>query len=262
MGHAEAIIGESGRKSRSSHGKRGGEYNKSVARETKRKFAIFDVDGTIFRSSLIIELIDALIQEKIFKPAVTRVYAKAFEAWLNREGTYEDYIEAVVKGFMGQIKGVPHLEFLRVCKQVAEFHKNRVYRYTRDLVRELEKKNYFLLAISNSPKEIVEEFCRKLGFNKVYGRMYETDSKNKFTGNILYLDIIRDKAKVLRRAVLKENLMLRGSIGVGDTESDIAFLKLVERPICFNPNKKLYARARRAGWEIVVERKDMVYALK
>jgi phosphoserine phosphatase len=57
----------------------------------------------------------------------------------------------------------------------------------------------------------------------------------------------------------KENLILRGSVGVGDTESDIAFLKFVSRPICFNPNKKLYDHARRAGWEVVVERKDVIY---
>ncbi len=228
----------------------------------KKRVAIFDIDGTIFRSSLIIELIDALVQRGIFKGSIAKMYTKEYQAWLDRRGTYEDYIEAVVRGFMANLKGVSHFEFLKICKEVAEFHKDRVYRYTRDLVGNLKKKNYYLLAISNSPKEIAEEFCRKLGFDKVYGRMYETDSSNKFTGKILYLDIIRDKAKVLKRAVLKEGLTLDGSIGVGDTESDVAFLKLVERPICFNPNKKLYDYAKRKGWEVVVERKDMIYFLQ
>ena len=54
-----------------------------------------------------------------------------------------------------------------------------------------------------------------------------------------------NKAATLRRAVLKEGLTLAGSIGVGDTESDIPFLELVEQPICFNPNAKLYAHAKR-----------------
>ena len=57
-------------------------------------------------------------------------------------------------------------------------------------------------------------------------------------------------------------MSFKGSIGVGDTESDVAFLKLVERPICFNPNKKLYDYAKRKGWEVVVERKDMIYFLQ
>jgi phosphoserine phosphatase len=77
----------------------------------------------------------------------------------------------------------------------------------------------------------------------------------------LFTDIMLDKEKVLLRAVKKENLTLRGSIGVGDTESDAAFLKLVERPICFNPNGKLYRIAKRSGWKVVVERKDVTYSL-
>jgi phosphoserine phosphatase len=98
-----------------------------------------------------------------------------------------------------------------------------------------------------------------LGFDKVYGQIYEIDKKKRFTGKVLYLDLIIDKAKVLKRAIEKENLTLRDSFGVGDTESDIAFLKMVENPICFNPNKKLYQYARGKGWKIIVERKDVIY---
>src|SRR3990167_3792943 len=68
--------------------------------------------------------------------------------------------------------------------------------------------------------------------------------------------------KILKRAVEKEELTLKNSIGVGDTEADIAFLKLVERPIAFNPNLKLYKYAKKAGWTIVTERKDVIYKIK
>jgi phosphoserine phosphatase len=50
-------------------------------------------------------------------------------------------------------------------------------------------------------------------------------------------------------------------VGVGDTESDISFLELVEKPICFNPNKRLYTYAKRNDWKVVVERKDVIYEL-
>ena len=83
----------------------------------------------------------------------------------------------------------------------------------------------------------------------------------RFTGRVLYEDIIANKGKVLRRAVAKEGLTLAGSVGVGDTESDIAFLKMVERPFAFNPSMKLYRHAKKRGWEVVVERKDVIYRL-
>jgi len=226
-----------------------------------KKVAIFDIDGTVFRSSLLIELTDALIQEGIFSSGVRKLYTRAAENWLDRRGSYEDYINAVIMAFQKNIKSVRYDEFSKVAKKVAAFHKNRIYRYTRDLVRKLEKKNYYLLAISHSPQKVVKEFCKKLGFNKIYGQLYEIDGQKRFTGKILYLDLILNKAEILKRAVEKEKLTLRGSVGVGDTESDIAFLKMVEEPICFNPNQKLYQYARRVGWKIVVERKDVIYHL-
>lgn len=224
-----------------------------------KKIAIFDIDGTIFRSSLIIELTDAFIQEDIFSSKVRKLYAMSHKNWLDRKGPYEEYINAVVRAFRKNIKGVYYRDFSKIAKKVVAFHKNRIYRYSRDLIKKLKKKGYYLLAISHSPKKIVEEFCKKLGFNKVYGQIYEIDNRKRFTGKVLYLDLILDKSKVLRRAIEKEKLTLKGSVGVGDTEGDISFLKMVENPICFNPNKKLYQYAKRNGWKIVVERKDVIY---
>ncbi|MDF1496973.1 MAG: HAD-IB family hydrolase [Patescibacteria group bacterium] len=224
-----------------------------------KKLAIFDIDGTIFRSSLLIELTDALIREGIFPASVAEEYNKAHSKWLNREGSYDDYIMAVVRAFESKIKGVSKADFTRVARSVVKANGKRVYRYTRGLVGDLQKKGYYLLAISHSPLDIVAPFAKTLGFDKVYGRIHETDAKGKFTGKTEYLDLISDKAKILTRAVAKENLTLKSSIGVGDSEGDISFLKLVEQPICFNPNSKLYATAKRLGWKVVVERKDVVY---
>jgi HAD superfamily hydrolase (TIGR01490 family) len=227
----------------------------------KKKVAIFDIDGTIFRSSLLIELIQAMIGAGIFPASITKSYSKEYKAWLDRRGPYEKYINKVIFAFRREIKGVDYKKFAAVTKRVARFHQNRVYRFTRDLIQDLKKRGYYLLAISHSPKEAVQAFGKGLGFDKIYGTIGEEDSKRKFTGKVLYEDFIFDKAKVLERAVEKENLTLDGSVGVGDTESDIPFLKMVGRPICFNPNKKLYDYARRAGWEIVVERKDVIYKI-
>lgn len=226
-----------------------------------KKFAIFDIDGTIFRSSLLIELTDSFIQEGVFPETAKKVYAKSFKDWLDRKDTYDKYIMGVVRAFENNIKGIKHKDFLKISKKVISFHQNRVYRYTRDLVLNLRKKGYFILAISNSPKEILDEFCNKWGFNKVYGRIYEVDSNGRLTGKTLFKEIISDKAKVLKRAIEKEGLTLKNSIGVGDSESDVPFLKMVQRPICFNPNKILFEKAKRAKWEVIVERKNVIYKL-
>lgn len=226
-----------------------------------RKVAIFDIDGTIFRSSLLIELVEVFIEMELFPVSARAEYEKEKVKWLDREGDYEAYIMAVVNVFMKNIKGMPYSEFLRASKHVVARYRHRTYVYTEDLIKKLKKDGYFLLAISKSPKGTLDFFCKDIGFDKTYGILYETGPTECFTGNIVDEHLIANKANIVRRAVEKEGLTMEGSVGVGDTEGDISFLELVERPVCFNPNQKLSRHAKRMGWEIVVERKDVIYKL-
>ncbi|MFM2414646.1 MAG: hypothetical protein RI911_339 [Candidatus Parcubacteria bacterium] len=227
----------------------------------EKQYAVFDVDGTIFRSSLLIEVVRDLIHAGIFPKDAEQVYADAHKRWLDREGDYSAYIAKVVDAFMAHIKGVHYGDFMEVAKKTVDAHQKRTYRYTRDLLKQLKRDGYFLLAISHSPKAILDLFCPALGFDKVYGMFYSIGPQDRFTGEIEEKSLILNKAAILKRAIEKEGLSTHGSVGVGDTESDISFLDLVERPICFNPNSKLYQVAKVHGWDIVVERKDVIYEL-
>src|SRR3989344_5404137 len=229
--------------------------------EGKRRVAIFDVDGTIFRSSFLIQVVNRLIEKDVFPASTRRVYEREYERWLNREGDYEEYIGAVVEAFVGHLKGVHYSALADAAEEIVDEQWKRVYRYTRDLLKDLKKRGYFLLAVSHSPKTVLDKFCPRLGFDKTYGMLYEIGPTECFTGNIIEEHLILNKAAIVRRAVEKENLSLQHSIGVGDTETDITFLEMVAKPICFNPNSKLYRYAKRMKWGVVVERKDVVYEL-
>jgi len=225
----------------------------------KRPVAVFDIDGTLFRSSLVLELVERLVTQGLFPKDAQEAYAAAQESWRNRQGTYQDFIRKVVESFALYAKGVDFQEASNVAGEIIEEYKGRVYRYTRGLVQELKGQGYFMLAISHSPKFIVDGFAYELGFDKSYGTFYATGPNDRFTGTIEDEDLIMNKAAVLTRAVKKENLTLEGSVGVGDTESDIAMLEMVSRPIAFNPNAGLYRHAKLRGWEVIVERKDVIY---
>jgi HAD superfamily hydrolase (TIGR01490 family) len=225
----------------------------------RRKVAIFDVDGTIFRSSLLIQVVNALIESGAFPEETRRVYEREYTKWLDREGDYESYIEAVVKAFRAHLKGVHYGVLVDAADRVVEAQWKRTYRYTRDLIKELKAKDYFLLAVSHSPKTVLDKFCPRIGFDKAYGIIYEIGPQDLFTGTVVDEHLIYNKANIVKRAVEKENLTLAHSIGVGDTESDVPFLEMVATPICFNPNMKLYRTAKRLGWSVKVERKDVVY---
>ncbi len=228
---------------------------------TLQKFAVFDIDGTIFRSSLLIELVDKMISRGHFPQDITAQYEEQRLAWLNREGSYEDYIDAVVDAYRANIKGIHYGDFADTAREVVAELSKRTYTYTRELIEELKVGGYYLLAVSHSPKTILDDFCNTLGFDKVYGMVYEIGPGDMLTGEIADEHLIQNKANIIKRVVEKESLTLEGSIAVGDTESDVSMLELVERAICFNPNSKLYRHAQLHGWEVVVERKDVVYEL-
>ncbi|PIR44234.1 HAD-IB family hydrolase [Candidatus Wolfebacteria bacterium CG10_big_fil_rev_8_21_14_0_10_31_9] len=225
----------------------------------KRKVAVFDIDGTFFRSSLLIELVEVFVQKGIFPSKTSKIYQPAYKKWRDRKESYENYIASVIKAFDKNIDGVDCDKFVEIADKVASVNQNYIYCYTRDLVKELKNKGYFILAISHSPWGVLEKFCKKNGFDKVYGRFYKVNTNGKLTSTVEHEKLISDKAKILMRALEKENLTLKKSIGVGDTESDIPFLKIVEKPICFNPNKKLYDYAKNKKWKVIIERKDMIY---
>ena len=229
--------------------------------KNKQKFAVFDVDGTIFRSSLFIQLVEAMVREGVFPKEAKGEYDEQYKEWQEREGGYSEYIAAMIKTFYKHIKGVHYGIFADISRQVVAEQSKHTYRYTRELVQQLKSDGYYLLAISHSPKTILDEFCPTLGFDKSYGVVYDIGPEDKLTGKVVDEHLIMNKANILKRAIEREGLTTEGSIAVGDTESDVSMLEMVEHPICFNPNSALYKQARVRNWEVIVERKDVIYKL-
>jgi HAD superfamily phosphoserine phosphatase-like hydrolase len=225
----------------------------------KKRIAVFDIDGTIFRSSLMRELLEAFITFGIFPYRAHEHYIHTYVQWLDRKGSYSVYQQAIIRAFQRYIKGIHQNMVREVSSHVLDFHRYRVYHHTKNLVRDLKKKGFYLIAISGSPEDAVTPFAKNMGFDEVHGRIFATNKLGQFTGKISNQKQIGNKNVILKK-ILADNpaLTLEGSVGVGDTDLDISFLKLVERPIAFNPNKKLYLHAKKNNWEIVVERKDMI----
>ncbi|PIS05523.1 MAG: HAD-IB family hydrolase [Candidatus Buchananbacteria bacterium CG10_big_fil_rev_8_21_14_0_10_42_9] len=234
-----------------------------MAARKEVKLAAFDIDGTIFRSHLFIELIRAFVREGVFPKTAQKEVEIEYTAWLNRTGSFVDYNNKLIEIYLRYIKNKTYASVFNVAKKVVAIYKDRDYVYTRNLIKDLKKKGYYILAISGSPNFIVKQYADYKGFDTYYGTVLEVQ-KGKFTGRIFSEDTYLNKDKVLEDFISWSKLPvnLSKSIGVGDTESDIPMLKLVGQPIAFNPNRALADYAKTHGWPIVVERKDVIYELK
>ena len=229
--------------------------------EKKNKVAIFDIDGTIFRKNLHFELINELAWMKVFPSKVRNTLTEIYTNWLEHEGTYEDYRKALVTLYSEHIKGCTQEDVLKASKLLVPFHAKRTYIFAEKLILKLRKEHYHLVIISGSPLEVVEEYNRQyLKFDSVFGSIYAVDEEGKYTGEASF-EPSKNKGHLVEQYMYEHKFSFEDSYGVGDTESDISFLKLVENPIAFNPNQNLKAAAEEGNWRIIVEKKDVVYEL-
>lgn len=229
----------------------------------RRKLGIFDIDGTVFRSSLLIEFTNGLIEEGIFPPRARKEIASDYLAWLDRKGNYDAYINRVIAIHAKYLRGLREHEVKQVVHRVINEQKDRVYRFTRDLIAELRRKKFYLVAVSGSSHHIVPHFAKHFGFQTSYGSLYEVKG-GVFTGKTLRENQAQTKVAILEQLLYDKGIDAdwKHSVAVGDTESDAPLLELVGRPIAFNPNRVLAETARKKNWEIIVERKDVIYRIK
>jgi len=227
-----------------------------------RPFAVFDIDGTLIRWQLYHALADELVRQGHLDAAGFETVRAARMEWKKRSGTnaYAAYEAALVELVDGGITGIKVQDLQSACRSVIAEYKDQVYTYTRDLMQQLRAQNYLLFAISASQMEIVQLFAEYYQLDDYGGSIYEVQDGH-FTGTKTILKS-EQKPKYLERLVERNQATWEGSIAVGDSESDIPMLERVAQPIAFNPTKLLFDKAQQQGWEVVVERKNMIYRLE
>lgn len=228
---------------------------------SKRKFAVFDIDGTIFRSGLYRELSFELINMGIFPKKIVEEATAKLTEWQHRvhENAFEEF-EMVLTTFLDQ--ELTHLkisDYEAAVEKVFSGKSDDVYVYTRELVKQLKDEGYFLVAISGSQVELVEPFAQKYGFDTWVGQQWERGGEY-FTGNMTKTHTGKDK--ILERIIREHGLTLEDSWGVGDSNGDVGILSMVEHPVAFCPTHELMEKAIANSWKIVIERKNVIYELE
>lgn len=235
-----------------------------------KPIALFDIDGTLIRSSLLIEVFRGFIREGVFPPLADREIAEHRLAWHERRSTraFTDYAMEVVRVFYRRICGVSMYDAETVGRMVADEQYNQVYVYTRNRIEEL-RRTHHCVAISGSPDIVVRPFAEAWGFARVFASDLDVDARTgRYTGGRAFgialehkVDLSAEKRVLFERACSELGVVAAGSYGFGDTESDLGFLDCVEHPVAFNPNRELYAIAHERRWPIVIERKNVIVQL-
>jgi HAD superfamily hydrolase (TIGR01490 family) len=230
--------------------------------------AFFDIDGTIFRNSLMIEHFKKLIKYEIVDPSVWYSKIKpVYEEWDKRYGEFDDYLDALGDVYIEELRGVnkSYIEF--IASQVINLNGDMVYKYSRERIKWHQKNGHKVFFISGSPDFLVSKMAEKYGATEYRGTTYLVDENNNFTGEIKKMWDSENKYKTLYEFLEKYNVDLDLSYAYGDTTGDLSMLRMVGNPIAINPNRELLLSIREdenlsKKAVIIVERKDVIYKFK
>lgn len=232
---------------------------------TKHKAAFFDIDGTLFRNSLLIEhfikLVEAgIIDKKIWSDEIGPLYNK----YENRFGAYEDYLDKAALAYQKALIGIDKETIDKYSQIVVDENKNKVYNITRNAVKYHYENDYLIFFISGSPDFLVDSFSKLYKATDSISTAYKFDEKNNFSGKVIPMWDNESKFSAVSKLKQKYDLDLENSFAYGDTNGDITMFELVGNPHAINPSfeliKKLYDdESLREKAVINIERKDVNY---
>lgn len=226
-----------------------------------RKFAAFDIDGTLFRSGLYREVFYELYKMGILPADLTEETTVKHREWRHRVhgNAFEEFDQIVVQTLDSYLPKLCIADYEEAASRVLEKKAENVYIYTRDLLNRLNSEGYFTIAISGSQHELVEPFACRYGFDMWVGQQWERGGEY-FTGSVTKTHTGKDK--IIKRLIKEYDLTLTDSYAVGDSNGDSGMLSIVDHPIAFNPTHELLEKALTNGWKIVVERKNISLELE
>lgn len=229
--------------------------------------AFFDIDGTLYRDSLMIEHFKKLVKYEVIDASNWHNHVKqTHRDWLQRVGEYDDYMLELAEIYINALKGLNKSRIEFIADQVIKLKGDIVYSFTRDRIFMHQQMGHKIFFISGSPEHLVAKMAAKYNVFDYRGTKYLLDENGAFTGEVVPMWDSDNKAIAIQEFVEKYNIDLSKSFAYGDTNGDFSMMKRVGNPIAFNPTKELFNHIRndeevKNKIKIIIERKDVVYRI-
>lgn len=226
--------------------------------------AFFDIDGTLYRDSLMVEHFKKLIKYDVIDEKDWFLGGRDnFLHWDKRQGNYDDYLDDVCNLYVKSLIGLDKTCIDFTCDQVIKLKSERVYKYTRSRIKYHLDNNHIVIFISGSPNFLVKRMAKKYNATDFIGSEYVFEN-GFFNGDVVPMWDSISKNIAIDNFIKKYDIDLSKSFAYGDTNGDINMLRRVKNPIAINPTRELLNNIRndealKNTTQVVVERKDIIY---
>jgi phosphoserine phosphatase len=212
--------------------------------------ATFDLDGTVFKMTVLEAYTDWLSRQTVFDPMPPEI-AAAKQVWKN-ENTEQNYIAhlgQLVRFFIEQVPGKSVSQLNEAARIVANQQRHRRWNITTAIIDKL-RPTHNIISVSLMPEWLIDPFTDDLGFVALMGSTYVT-REGQFTNEAHSID------KATEYTNVRNGDSSKLDIHMGDTVGDSSLFVLAKRPILFNPSWALYQQMKGEGLTIITSHKDI-----
>jgi len=223
--------------------------------------ALFDIDGTIYRDSLMITHYNKLNELGLISKENQAKVKDLLTKWENRQLNYEDYLVVLVDIYVESMIGKDFDFYKNLADTTIRENQHKLYQFTRDRIAWHKEQGHAVIFISGSPDFLVSSMADALDADMSYGSQYHIENK-KFTGQVTPLWDAASKSKLIASLQKHYDIDLTQSYAYGDTTGDMKMLKSVGNPTAINPNNRLMDMLveEQLPCDIVVERKNLIWS--
>ncbi|MGV3564943.1 MAG: HAD family hydrolase [Nocardioides sp.] len=213
--------------------------------------AFFDVDNTIMQGASIFHLARGLHRRKFF---TTREIAGAAwkQAYFRVVGVEDpEHVADARNSALAFIAGHTVTELQELSEEIFdEAMAHRIWPGTRAQAQLHLDQGQRVWLVTAAPIEIAQIIAKRLGLTGAMGTVAEHED-GIYTGRLVG-DMLHGpaKAEAVKALAAREGLDLARCSAYSDSYNDVPMLSIVGDPCAINPDSKLRAHARAAGWRV------------
>ncbi len=213
--------------------------------------AFFDVDNTVMQGASIFHLARGLHRREFF---TTRDLLGAAwkQAYFRVAGVEDpDHVSETREAALSFIAGHTVTELEELSEEIFdETMSHRIWPGTRALAQLHLEQGQRVWLVTAAPVEIARIIARRLGLTGAMGTVAE-HVDGVYTGRLVG-DMLHGpaKAEAIRALAVREGLDLARCSAYSDSVNDLPMLSLVGDACAVNPDARLRAHARAAGWRV------------
>lgn len=221
----------------------------------KEKVAFFDIDGTIRTKPLPESLYEILIRDYKYRGNNLEKYQgfqkeikelrKAYKtSEKNSDELFGQYCRTVVAFAMIALEKYTSEEVREIGRRVVvEYRGSQDYVSTLNIINRLRAEDFKLVAISGSPKFLVDAFVKEYDFYMGIGQDYEKDDQGifretkirTFENKHMFVEQVLEKMskKSSTSNINREDFFV---VAAGDTQGDFSMMKYADKAFVINPS--------------------------